>query len=53
MEGTQRIFFAQLGDPNTTQYYIGISRFMSGRFITMMFGLLGACLATRMQSARN
>jgi PTS system maltose and glucose-specific IIC component len=45
VEGTQRIFFAQLGDPNTTQYYIGISRFMSGRFITMMFGLLGACLA--------
>ena len=45
VEGTQRIFFAQLGDPTTTQYYIGISRFMSGRFITMMFGLLGACLA--------
>jgi len=45
VEGTQRIFFAQLGDPSTTQYYIGISRFMSGRFITMMFGLLGACLA--------
>ena len=45
VEGTQRIFFAQLGDPGTTQYYIGISRFMSGRFITMMFGLLGACLA--------
>ena len=45
VEGTQRIFFAQLGDPDTTKYYIGISRFMSGRFITMMFGLLGACLA--------
>ncbi len=45
VEGTQRIFFAQLGDPLTTQYYIGISRFMSGRFITMMFGLLGACMA--------
>lgn len=45
VEGTQRIFFAQLSDPNTSQYYIGISRFMSGRFITMMFGLLGACLA--------
>ena len=45
VEGTQRIFFAQLGDPDTTKYYIGISRFMSGRFITMMFGLQGACLA--------
>lgn len=45
VEGTQRIFFAQLGDPTTEHYYIGISRFMSGRFITMMFGLIGACLA--------
>ena len=32
-------------DPNTQQFYAGTSRFMSGRFITMMFGLLGACLA--------
>lgn len=45
VEGTQRIFFAQLADPDTRQFYIGTSRFMSGRFITMMFGLLGACLA--------
>jgi PTS system maltose and glucose-specific IIC component len=45
VEGTQRIFFAQLGDPATQQFYVGTSRFMSGRFITMMFGLLGACLA--------
>ncbi|EKM0529802.1 PTS transporter subunit EIIC [Cronobacter turicensis] len=45
VEGTQRIFFAQLADPTTTQFYIGTSRFMSGRFITMMFGLIGACLA--------
>ncbi|WP_256743420.1 PTS transporter subunit EIIC, partial [Cronobacter sakazakii] len=39
VEGTQRIFFAQLADPTTQQFYIGTSRFMSGRFITMMFGL--------------
>jgi len=45
VEGTQRIFFAQLGDPNTLKYYEGISRFMSGRFITMMFGLIGAAFA--------
>ncbi|MEN1571749.1 PTS transporter subunit EIIC, partial [Pseudomonas aeruginosa] len=45
VEGTQRIFFAQLADPNTQQFYAGTARFMSGRFITMMFGLLGACLA--------
>lgn len=51
VEGTQRIFFAQLADPNTQQFYIGTARFMSGRFITMMFGLVGACLAMY-QSAR-
>ncbi|NJH66374.1 PTS glucose transporter subunit IIB, partial [Staphylococcus agnetis] len=45
VQGTQNIFFAQLGDPNVHQYYEGVSRFMSGRFITMMFGLLGAALA--------
>ncbi|MED5247601.1 maltose/glucose-specific PTS transporter subunit IIC [Priestia sp. LL-8] len=43
--GTQNIFFAQLADPSTTKYYDGVSRFMSGRFITMMFGLPGAALA--------
>lgn len=45
IEGTQKIFFAQLGEPTTDQFYIGTSRFMSGRFITMMFGLIGAALA--------
>lgn len=45
IEGTQRIFFAQLADPDTKEFYIGTSRFMSGRFITMMFGLLGAAYA--------
>ncbi|SUM35163.1 PTS system glucose-specific transporter subunit IIBC [Staphylococcus gallinarum] len=37
IQGTQNIFFAQLGDPHVTQYFSGISRYMSGRFITMMF----------------
>lgn len=45
VEGTQKIFFAQLADPTTQKFFIGTSRFMSGRFITMMFGLLGAALA--------
>ncbi|HWO76435.1 MAG TPA: maltose/glucose-specific PTS transporter subunit IIC [Bacillus sp. (in: firmicutes)] len=45
ISGTQNIFFAQLADPSTVQYYEGVSRFMSGRFITMMFGLPGAALA--------
>lgn len=43
VQGTQNIFFAQLGDPDVTKYYSGVSRFMSGRFITM-FGLCGAHL---------
>mgnify|MGYP001636443088 FL=1 len=45
VQGTQNIFFAQLGDPDVTKYYSGVSRYMSGRFITMMFGLCGAALA--------
>ncbi|MCD8911120.1 PTS transporter subunit EIIC [Staphylococcus gallinarum] len=45
IQGTQNIFFAQLGDPHVTQYFSGISRYMSGRFITMMFGLCGAAFA--------
>ncbi len=45
VEGTQRIFFAQLADPNVTEFFSGTARFMSGRFITMMFGLMGAALA--------
>lgn len=45
INGTQNIFFAQLADQETVKYYEGVSRFMSGRFITMMFGLPGAALA--------
>lgn len=45
IQGTQNIFFAQLGDPSTEHFFEGTSRFMSGRFITMMFGLIGAALA--------
>ncbi|MEB6240010.1 glucose-specific PTS transporter subunit IIBC [Staphylococcus xylosus] len=45
VQGTQNIFFAQLGDPDVTKYFSGVSRYMSGRFITMMFGLCGAALA--------
>jgi PTS system maltose and glucose-specific IIC component len=45
VQGTQNIFFAQLGDPETGKFFQGTSRFMSGRFITMMFGLLGAAFA--------
>ncbi|GAA0485691.1 maltose/glucose-specific PTS transporter subunit IIC [Salinibacillus aidingensis] len=46
IEGTQRIFFAQLANAESVeQFFLGTARFMSGRHITMMFGLLGAALA--------
>ncbi len=54
VQGTQNIFFAQLGDPSTERFFEGTARFMSGRFITMMFGLLGAAYAIyRMAKPKN
>ncbi|MGL5949854.1 MAG: PTS transporter subunit EIIC [Cetobacterium sp.] len=43
--GAQNIFFAQLADPNHTGLFTEGTRFFSGRFATMMFGLPAACLA--------
>jgi len=45
IQGTQNIFFAQISDPSTEEFFIGTARFMSGRHITMMFGMVGAALA--------
>lgn len=43
--GAQKIFFAQLADPNFTGMYTYGTRFFAGRFDTMMFGLPAAALA--------
>lgn len=43
--GAQRIFFAQLADPQFTGVFTEGTRFFAGRFDTMMFGLPGAALA--------
>lgn len=44
--GAQNIFFAELADPNWTQHFsVSATRFMSGKFPLMMFGLPGAALA--------
>ena len=43
--GAQKIFFAQLADPNHVGLFTHSTRFFAGRFATMMFGLPGACLA--------
>ena len=45
VQGTQNIFFAQIADPATEEFFIGTARFMSGRHITMMFGMVGAAFA--------
>lgn len=45
IEGAQNIFFAQLASPNVTQFAVSATRFMSGKFPLMIFGLPGAALA--------
>lgn len=43
--GAQKIFFAELADPNHVGMFTEGTRFFAGRFATMMFGLPAACLA--------
>ncbi len=43
--GAQNIFFAQLASPETTRFSVEATRFMTGKFPFMMFGLPGAALA--------
>ncbi len=45
VEGAQNIFFAQLASPNTTEFSVSATRFMSGKFPLMIFALPGAALA--------
>lgn len=45
IEGAQNIFFAQLGDPTVEHFAVSATRFMSGKFPLMIFGLPGAALA--------
>ena len=45
IEGAQNIFFAQLADPATEVFAVSATRFMSGKFPLMIFGLPGAALA--------
>ena len=45
IEGAQNIFFAQLADPATERFAVSATRFMSGKFPLMIFGLPGAALA--------
>lgn len=45
VEGAQNIFFAQLADHSVTHFAVSATRFMSGKFPLMIFGLPGAALA--------
>lgn len=43
--GAQNIFFAELASPSTQAFSVSATRFMSGKFPFMIFGLPGAALA--------
>lgn len=45
VHGGQNIFFAQLADPNVVHFSSDATRYFSGEFIFMIFGLPGAALA--------
>lgn len=45
VQGGQNIFFAQLADPTTVHFSADATRYFSGEFIFMIFGLPGAALA--------
>ncbi|MCI9252286.1 MAG: PTS transporter subunit EIIC [Lachnospiraceae bacterium] len=45
VEGAQNIFFAQLADPTVEHFAVSATRFMTGKFPLMIFGLPGAALA--------
>ncbi|MGM9978836.1 MAG: glucose PTS transporter subunit IIA [Clostridium sp.] len=45
VEGAQNIFFAELANGNISHFSVAATRFMSGKFPLMIFGLPGAALA--------
>ncbi|MBQ7354970.1 MAG: PTS transporter subunit EIIC [Clostridia bacterium] len=45
VSGAQNIFFAELASPSTEVFSVSATRFMSGKFPLMIFGLPGAALA--------
>ena len=45
VHGAQNIFFAQLADPNLKHFSVEATKYFSGEFMIMIFGLPGAALA--------
>lgn len=50
IEGAQNIFFAELATPGIEKFSVEATRFMSGKFPLMIFGLPGAALAMYRQA---
>ncbi len=53
IEGAQNIFFAELASQNITKFSVEATRFMTGKFPFMMFGLPGAALAMYLTAKDN
>ena len=53
IEGAQNIFFAELASHNVTKFSVEATRFMTGKFPFMMFGLPGAALAMYLTAKDN
>ena len=45
IDGAQNIFFAQLADPNLKHFSVEATKYFSGEYMIMIFGLPGAALA--------
>ena len=45
VQSAQNIFFAELASKSTTEFSVDATRFMTGKFVFMIFGLPGAALA--------
>ena len=53
IEGAQKIFFAQLADPNHQGLFTEGTRYFAGRFSTMMFGLLLCIIVYQKKEEKN
>jgi PTS system D-glucosamine-specific IIC component len=53
ISGAQNIFFAQLASSNTKVFSVSATRFMTGKFPFMIFGLPGAALAMYVTAKPN
>ncbi|MDE5852916.1 MAG: PTS transporter subunit EIIC, partial [Oscillospiraceae bacterium] len=45
VSGAQNIFFAQLADPSVNHFSVEATKYFTGEYVFMMFGLSGAALA--------